>query len=254
GSQNYYFIVSAIIGFILIIFNACTAGIGNSLIVETQEKNFNDLKKITFLIAWLAGVCSCCFLCLFQPFMMLWMGEEYLLPFSAVICLVIYYFVYEINQLLNTYKDAGGIWRQDRFRPLVTAGANLCMNLIMVQFWGIYGILLSTVLSMLIVGMPWLLYNLFNTMFNTEFLPEYLRKLLFYTGMTAVSCFISCSLCHLIPYDGIAKLALCFFAGVSVPNILFFICYHKMKEFQECAELIDKMTKGKLHLKEKFCQ
>lgn len=56
---------------------------------------------------------------------------------GVVICLVVYYYIYEINQLLNLYKDAGGIWHEDRFRPLVTAIANVSMNLIMVQFWGI---------------------------------------------------------------------------------------------------------------------
>ena len=80
---------------------------------------------------------------------------------GVVICLVVYYYIYEINQLLNLYKDAGGIWHEDRFRPLVTAIANVSMNLIMVQFWGIYGVLLSTVLSMMFVGMPWLFHNLF---------------------------------------------------------------------------------------------
>ena len=120
---------------------------GNSLIVETKEKNFNDLNRFTFLISWIAGICSCCFLGIYQPFMRLWAGDDLLLPFSAVICLVVYYYIYEINQLLNLYKDAGGIWHEDRFRPLVTAIANVSMNLIMVQFWGIYGVLLSTVLS-----------------------------------------------------------------------------------------------------------
>ncbi len=76
------------------------------------------------------------------------------------------FYIYEINQLLNMYKDAGGIWHEDRFRPLVTAITNLSLNLIMVQFWGIYGIILSTVLSMLLVGMPWLFYNLFTTLFK----------------------------------------------------------------------------------------
>jgi hypothetical protein len=61
--------------------------------------------------------------------MKVWVGEELQMPFSAVVCLVISYFIYEINQLLNMYKDAGGIWHEDRFRPLVTAIANLSLNL-----------------------------------------------------------------------------------------------------------------------------
>src|SRR5699024_10467177 len=70
--QNYYFILTSIIVIITIIFQSCTAGIGNSVIVETKEKNFNDLKKFTFLIAWIAGFCTCCLLCLYQPFMEIW--------------------------------------------------------------------------------------------------------------------------------------------------------------------------------------
>ena len=46
--QNYYYILTSIIGFVTIIFQSCTAGIGNSVIVETKEKNFNDLKKVYF--------------------------------------------------------------------------------------------------------------------------------------------------------------------------------------------------------------
>lgn len=160
--QNYFYILSSIISFVAIIFSSCTAGIGNSIIVETMKKNFNDLKKFTFIISWIAGFCTCCLLCLYQPFMKIWVGEKYELNFSVVICFCIYYFVYEINQLLNMYKDAAGIWHEDRFRPLITALSNLVMNLIMVQFIGIYGVMLSTVLSTLFVGMPWLLHNFFT--------------------------------------------------------------------------------------------
>lgn len=70
--QNYYYILTSIISFVAIIFSACTAGIGNSAIIETKEKNFNDLKKFTFLISWLAGFWTCCLLCLYQPFIEIW--------------------------------------------------------------------------------------------------------------------------------------------------------------------------------------
>ena len=74
--QNYYFILTSIIGFVTIIFNSCIAGIGNSIIVETKEKNFNDLNKFTFIISWIGGFCTTCFLCLFQPFMDVWVKKE----------------------------------------------------------------------------------------------------------------------------------------------------------------------------------
>ena len=47
------------------------------------------------------------------------------LEFGVVICLCIYYFLYEINQLLNTYKDAAGMWHEDRWRPLITTALGI---------------------------------------------------------------------------------------------------------------------------------
>lgn len=243
--QNYYYILTSIIGFVTIIYASCTAGIGNSLIVETKQKNFNDLSKFTFIIAWIAGFCSCCFLSLFQPFMIIWVGEEYMLDYSAVICLVVYYFIYEINQLLNVYKDAGGIWHEDRFRPLVTALTNLGLNLIMVQFIGIYGVLLSTVLSMLFVGMPWLFHNLFTTIFEKKQLLGYLKKIVFYTCISALTCVITVLMCNYVNLGKWSTLFLRLIICLIIPNVSFFVIYHKTEEYQSTLLLVNGMTKSK---------
>lgn len=250
--QNYYFILTSIIGFVAIIFQSCTAGIGNSVIVETKEKNFGDLKKFTFLICWIAGFCTCCFLCLYQPFMKLWVGDALMLGFPAVICFCFHYFIYEINQLLNTYKDAAGIWHEDRFRPLVTAGANLGMNLIMVQIWGIYGVLLSTVLSMLFVGMPWLLYNLFTVLFDKKQLSEYLKSLFLYTTVVFISCVVCYFICQLFDLNMWFTLIVRIIVCCLVPNAIYIIVYRKRPEYKQCLQLLDKMTKNKFKLEKRF--
>ena len=246
--QNYYYILTSVIGFVGIAFQSCTAGIGNSVIVESKEKNFADLKKFTLLIAWIAGFCTCCFLCLYQPFMEIWVGKDLMLGFTAVICFCVYFFVYEINQLLNTYKDAAGIWHEDRFRPLVTAIVNLTMNLIMVQFWGIYGVLLSTVLSMLFVGMPWLLHNLFTVLFDKSQMWGYVGTLLKYALIVAISSFACYAMSVIFDFSTFGNLfyraAIC----CVLPHLIYFAIFHKSVEFIQCVQLIDKMTKYKLKL------
>ncbi|SDM05894.1 Membrane protein involved in the export of O-antigen and teichoic acid [Sarcina sp. DSM 11001] len=250
--QNYYFILTAIIGFVTIFFNSLTAGIGNSLITETIEKNYNDFKKLTFLTCWIAGFCSCCLLNLYQPFMEIWVGKNLMLEFPAIVCFVIYYFVYEVNQLLNTYKDAGGIWHKDRFRPLVTATANLGMNLIMVHFWGIYGVLLSTVLSMILVGMPWLIQNLFSTMFSRDQLSGYLKKLAIYVVITIGVCFSTWFICNLVELGKWATFFVRLMICIILPNILFYVFYHKQAEFKEVVALLDRVTHNKLKLSQRL--
>lgn len=250
--QNYYYILTAVIGIIDVVFVSCTAGIGNSLITETKEKNFNDLQKLTFLISWISGVGCCCFLCMYQPFMKLWAGESYILSYSAVICFVVYFYVYEINRILNTYKDAGGIWREDRFRPLATALSNLVMNLILVQFWGIYGVLVSTVISMLGLGMPWLLHNLFSTMFVKQQLLLYLQNIAIYTAVTVVAGLLCVVVAGSIKCEGILGLIIQFGIAVLISNAIFYITYRRKTEFKNGLVLIDHMTKNRLKLAERI--
>lgn len=240
--NSYYYIMSAVIGMVMVVFQSCTAGIGNSLLVETEEKNYKDLKKFTFIISWLGGFCTTCLLCLYQPFMRLWIGKNNLFGMEVVICFCIYYFIYEINQLLNMYKDAGGIWHEDRFRPLLTALVNLFLNLILVQFMGIYGVLLSTVVSMLIVGMPWLLHNLFSVLFQRS-MKEYIVRLLIYGGITAIVSLITYLCCGVCAVDGIAGLIIKAIICVLVSSLLLFICYCRFPEFEEVKLMVKRLLK-----------
>ena len=49
--QNYFFIFSSVFGFVSLITSSALAGIGNSLVTESGEKNFNDLKKFAFILS-----------------------------------------------------------------------------------------------------------------------------------------------------------------------------------------------------------
>lgn len=242
--QNYFFIISSVIAFIAVVFSSCTAGIGNSIIVETKEKNYNDFKKFTFLIAWIAGFCTVCIVCLMQPFMNIWMNgnEKLMLGMSEVVCFCIYFFVYEIQQLLLTYKDAAGMWHEDKYRPLVTALTNLALNIIMVQFFGLYGVLLSTVISIIFIGMPWLFYNLFTVLFKRN-AAKYVIRVVYYTVITIVISIITYSVCSLVPFTGIAELIVKLIICIIVPNLLFFATLFKFEEFGQVKALVKGILK-----------
>lgn len=246
--QNYFYILTSVKAIVGVALGACQAGIGNSLVVETKKKNMNDLKRLTFILVWISGFCTCCFLALYQPFMQIWVGTDLMLGYGAVICFAVYFFVIEINTLLNIYKDAGGLWHEDKWRPLTTALTNLIMNLIMVQFWGIYGILLSTVLSTLIVGMPWLLHNLFTVLFEKKDLKPYLKHLLYYTMISALTCIITLFICNLVTLSDWSTIIFRGIICIIVPNLLFFIIYYKSEEFFDMLQLINSITKGKIKL------
>lgn len=231
--NNYFYIVSSIIGFVAIGFNACMAGIGNSIVLESKEKNYHDFEKMFFIFVWVITVCSCCFLNLFQPFMKMWMGEKYMLSNELVICFVLYFIVYEINAFLNLFKDAAGIWHQDRFRPLVVSLSNLALNLLSVKFIGLYGVLISTVLTMAFIGIPWIIKNLFKNLFKKErekkFMFDLIKKLIVVVIIIAGTHVI----CNLIPAKGIIAMIVYGLVSVMGSILVLMIIYSKTQIFTE---------------------
>lgn len=250
--QNYTYVVAAIYGFVYIFFTSAMAGIGNSFVTESEEKNLMDLRKFTFIIAWISIFCICCFGSVLQPFIELWVGEENMLGYAIVIILCIYTYEKNINTLLNTYKDAAGIWHKDRFRPFITAVVNLTLNLLMVKKWGIYGVLASTVVSDIIVGIPWLFYNLFTTVFHSG-LKKYIKQNILYillaTALTAMCVFI----CYQITFNSLIltialRLAVC---GIF-PNVIMLALFRKTQEFKGLVAMADSLTKGKIKFLKKL--
>lgn len=246
--NNYFYILSSIIAFITVAYNSITAGIGNSIVTETEEKNYNDLKKFTFLIAWVSCFCSTCLLCLYQPFMELWVGKENMLKFSIVVCLCVYFYIYEINMLLNTFKDASGIWHEDRFRPLITSLLNLFLNIVLVQFMGLYGVVLSTVISMVSVGMPWLLHNLFTVLFKRN-KSEYVLLLIKYGSVTVFAWVITYLLGRTIVTGLVAQLVIRFAVCMVIPNMFFFVIFRKTMEFKMSVKIFDSVIGDKIRRK-----
>lgn len=245
--QNYFYILNSITGLIAVVFQACMAGIGNSIVVESKEKNYKDLNKFTFIITWIAGFCSVCLLCIYQPFMELWVGKDLMLSLSAVVCFIIYFFVRQFNALFNLYKDASGMWHEDRLRPLAAALTNLVLNLILVQFIGIYGILLSTVLAILCVGMPWLMHNLFTIIFEKKHMWHFIGRLAKYSFVVFISCVTTYFICSRFSLEVIPTILVRGVICLIVPNLIYFLAFRKTKEFQQSLQLVDKMTKGKMN-------
>ena len=119
----------------------------------------------------------------------------------------------------------------------------------MVQFWGIYGVLLSTVLSMLVVGMPWLLHNLFTVLFPKKELKTYLKELCMYIFAVVIVCVFTYMVCGLFEFGDWGNLFFRMVMCCIVPNILFYIFFRKSREFEQCLVLLERITKGKMALR-----
>ncbi|MGN1123081.1 MAG: lipopolysaccharide biosynthesis protein [Eubacterium sp.] len=238
--QNYFYIINTVAGFVTIITSSAFAGIGNSLVTETEEKNYNLLEKLSFIFYWINSICVCCFASLYQPFMKLWVGESNLLPYSMVILFCVYFYIKQFNLLFNVFKDAAGIWHKDRFRPLITALANLTVNLLLVKHFELYGVLLSTVVTMLFIGMPWLFSNLFSTIFKSTNPRNYILMLLRYSLLLIIISIANTLICnYFISFNSlILTIAVRLIISFLIPNAILIIFFKNNPNFKQLLQLV----------------
>lgn len=232
---NYYYIMGSIIGFLGICYSAMTAGLGNSLAMESVEKNYHDFLKFSFMNSWIVGWCAICLACLYQPFMYIWTGETLMFPFYVVLEFVLYFYIYQIRKIPVVYKDAAGIWWEDRFRPYVCMVVNLLLNLILARVIGISGIILSTAFSLLI-SIPWENYTIFKCVFHRSS-REYYRKMAYYLFTTLIAGAVTFWICSIFGNDFgsfIVRGVIC----LVVPNVLIALGNCRSEEFREAGAFL----------------
>ncbi len=239
---NYYYIMNSISAFIKIIYSSITAGLGNSLQTESIEKNYFDFRTVTFLNSWLVMFCSTCLLCIYQPFMKIWVGESRMLGMDIVVLLVLYFYIYMIRRVVLTYKDAAGIWWEDRLRPYVVMAVNLVFNVGLCQIIGLYGIIISTILSM-VIAIPWENYTIFKYIFNRSS-KEYYVHMTVIMILSAAMAWLTYFLCCFIR-EGVLGILIRIIICVTIPNIIWILLFHRTEEFRRSIALIRKPKKHK---------
>lgn len=218
--DNYYYVINALVGFFVIVYEALTGGLGNSIQMDSVEKNHNDFKALSFVNFWLVSWCSICIMCIMQPFIILWVGEELMFSNALAILFALYFYVLQSEKMVLTYKDAAGIWWQDRFRPYVVIAINTIIDLLFIRQLGVYCVVISTIIA-LAVSVPWSAVTLYKHLFKRSAKP-YLMQYLMQIVKTVIAGAATYYLCTLVGgnvwVQMLGRMVIC----VVVPNVILF--------------------------------
>lgn len=228
--QNYYYIISALTVMVSIITTAVGAGIGNSIAAETVEKNYSDYKEFLFIYNWIACFCTVCMLCLYQPFIELWVGKSNVLPLSTVILCCIYFYTMKLGDIAAVYRQAAGIWWEDKFRPIVESVVNLAVNIVLVKYIGVDGVLVSTIISIVCINIPWATYVLFKVYFKMS-IKEVFFKYIRYFIETTVLCAVVYGICSRINGNLLVMLVVRTIICIGLVNAGLYIISYTKPEF-----------------------
>lgn len=225
--SNYYYVMSAVLMLISVITSSMLAGVGNSIACYDTQKNYADLKKFNFLYMWISGWFTVCIACLMQPFMKIWVGNEYMFGNRTVFMLCSYFYVLKMGDIRAVYSDAVGLWWQNRYRAVAESAINLVLNFLLVRKWGVNGIIMATLVSLFFINFCFGSQIVFKHYFKNGKLWEYFGLHLFYGLVSLVVCFVTYCVCELVHSKGVTGLVLKFVICCILPNCLYLAIYYR---------------------------
>ena len=237
--NNYFYIIHAVNKILIVVSEAFTGGIGNHIAIKTKEENYDEFKKLDLIYMLISGWCAAYILCLSQPFMLLWMGQEMMLHITIVILLCIYFYLLKAGDTRTIYVQGAGLWWEHRFRSIVEAVANIILNIVLGKLFGLYGIIAATLITIFLIHFWWGSYITFKYYFGTDKLADYFLRHLKYFVITTIICsvaYVCCTFTHFDnPYMELPKNAIfCTF----IPGVLYYMIYGKDSEFIAAVRII----------------
>ncbi|MDN3493745.1 lipopolysaccharide biosynthesis protein [Winogradskyella bathintestinalis] len=158
---NYQMIMNNINLLVSKLFDGTNASVGN-LVAENDLKNmlkvFWEFMALRFFIAG----CSTVLLYIgFDDLIRLWLGEDYLLSNKILITLIIIFFMLQVRQPIDSFKQAYGLY-DDTWAPVAQSIINLFFSIIFVLKYGVLGVFIGTMISQFIIVLLWRPFYMFK--------------------------------------------------------------------------------------------
>lgn len=151
---NYQVILTKITDLIRSLFNSTSAGIGD-LVAEGNRKSekriFWEILDSKLLVA---GVVIISLYFLTQPFICAWLGHDYLLGKRFLLIYLAMYGILMTRGTVESFLAAHGMF-QDIWAPIAEAAVNIGLSILFGHFWGLEGIILGVVTSMVLIAEIW---------------------------------------------------------------------------------------------------
>lgn len=153
GLYSNYVMIRGLLNMVIsALSNAVMPALGKLSATAAVEEKRTAFRRLNFCAAWLFGWMSICLLCLYDPFIGLWLGEGYLLPPETVALIVANFYVTSMRVPVANTKSVMGLFWDERYKSVLEALVNLAVSAALAQRWGIAGVLAGTLVST--VSMP----------------------------------------------------------------------------------------------------
>lgn len=229
--SNYLLIRNMVNGYISTVFSGVTAGMGNAVAIENDERKLELFDTMMFCAFFIYAFEASCFMCLFNPFIDIWIGNAYTFGAGTVAIIVLNNYLTGLRIPLITMKGAAGKYLEDAWVPFAFAGINLLASIVLARHVGVAGVFLGTIIGSMLTADWYRPIIIYRTVFHAP-VQLYYKKYICYVFLgiayTAVAYWVS----NLITVRNIyLDLLIRAVAAAIIPTFFNIILFRKTKEF-----------------------
>lgn len=245
--SNFNLIIEAVAGILAQVTSAITASLGNYFATEDDNSGYIVFRRVEFLTFWLYAFSSVALITLLNPFVNLWLGEQFLLDDPLIVALVIRFFVAGFMSTFWTFRSTLGLFTQGKWRAVAVSVINIILSIGLSINFGATGIIIATPISRACVNLwydPWIIHKYGFNKSVRPFFCNCLWKLLLWIITILIMVVVS----KIIFSFGITILnfSLVTILTAIIPNAIFLLAFHWTEEFKYFLSL-GKTVLNKLH-------
>ena len=158
---NYMVLSNSLNSLLVALFISVTASVGNMIAEGNRElilKVFRELFTFRFFVITFSSVILWF---LADPFISLWIGEQYLLPRSTLLLIILIFYLTGMYTVMEIYINACGLFR-DVWATVVQVVTYLVLAVVLGHFMSLDGVLLAGVIQLVLMTVVWRPYFLFR--------------------------------------------------------------------------------------------
>lgn len=144
---NYTIISTRIRGIITIFHNSIMYSMGIASVEKGSEEKYILFKKFLLINTFLAGFTSFLMGVLWDDFIILWLGPDYLIPKIVFYSILLNYYWVIVTAGIWIFRDTNGLFVYVKRMLLVNAILNLVISVILGRLMGVAGVYYATIIA-----------------------------------------------------------------------------------------------------------
>lgn len=218
---NYVLITNNLKAFVNNLVVGTYSSVGNLVAEDDTSHSFSIYREMLSSRFFIVGFLTFSFCNLVSEFITLWLGPEYCLSDLIVILLSVCFFLSLIRDVTDQFLNGYGLV-QDTWSPIVESVFFIITSLIGGAAWGLPGIILAPIVSMVAVIFVWKPYFLFHDGFHLP-IWRYVQSFGFNLVLLTVSFIVTSWILRLLFVDQEAPLTWTYLVMKSATLVFVFL-------------------------------